>query len=161
MVCHKYNDFNYVHGCVWTANVSCASGAGCIPFEGHAMVAYHEHNSSTYGNYIWIVPIAHMIILTRLVTTFFELFNKDLEKEIKKNKNRIPDSFSKLCILHQDISKLLTELDAEMRWFFAVSFSFFIFLLIFVLYWIIKTSKPLNTIYIHNHSHVLFNISKM
>ena len=94
-----------------------------------------------------------MIILTRLVTTFFELFNKDLGKEIKKNKNR----FSKLCILHQDIIKLLTELDAEMRWFFAVSSSFFIFLLIFVLYWIIKTSKPLNTIYyILNHSHVLF-----
>ena len=102
-----------------------------------------------YENSIWIVPIAHMTVLTRLVTTCFELFNKHLKMEIEKNKNRIPKSFPKLFILHQDISKLLTELDTDMRWFFTVSFSFSIFLLIFVMYWITKTSKPLNTIYIY------------
>jgi len=115
-----------------------------------------------YGNSSWIVPIAHMTILTRLVTTCFELFNKHLKKEIEKNKNRIPDSFSKLCILHQDICKLLTELDADMRWFFAVSYSSITFLIIFVLYWIIKTSKPLNAInHTLPHLHILSNISKM
>jgi len=99
-----------------------------------------------YGTSIWIVPIAHMTILTRLVTTCFELFNKHLKKEIKKNKHRVPESFQKLFTLHQDISKLLTELDADMRWFYATFYSSITFFIIFALYWIIKTSKPLNVI---------------
>ncbi|XP_052766802.1 uncharacterized protein LOC128207732 isoform X1 [Mya arenaria] len=89
---------------------------------------------------VWIVPQANAIILSKTLTTVFTVYNETFEKQITDNKNNLPENFPRMRQLHINICKLVEELDNDMGWFYATDMGFMIFLTVFTLYQIVKTT---------------------
>lgn len=92
-----------------------------------------------YSSFVWIIPHANVIILSRTLTRQFQSFNKYLADTIENQGSVIPANFQKLRLLHTDLSKLISDFDKDFGWFCGISLAFHIALNVFSLYQIIKT----------------------
>ena len=110
------------------------------PFEDTAWS--HAEVSVAYflASAVWLVPQANAVVVCSSVTYVFKSFNKFLEENICQKSKPFPPNFKKMRHLHLNLCKLVEELDNDMGWFFAADFVFSIFLTLFAVYQMIKTS---------------------
>ena len=114
------------------------------PFEATAWSHVLVIVPSLFACMAWIVPQANAAALCRSLTALFKSFNKYMERTIIDNNYRFPDNFTRMRLLHLNLCNLVEELDNDFSWFFATDFVFVIFISLFILYQMIKTS--MNTI---------------
>jgi len=89
---------------------------------------------------VWLVPQANIVVVCSSVTHVFKSFNTSLEENICRKSKQFPPNFKKMRHLHLNLCNLVEELDSDMGWFFAADFVFIIFLNLFAVYQMIKTS---------------------
>ena len=95
-------------------------------------------------NMVWIIPVCHVIALTRTLTFVFNAFNEHFAKQINDTKTSVPANFKRMRILHLRICQLLEEMDGDLKWFFASSFVVGVGGSVVKLYQIMRT--PLDTL---------------
>ncbi|XP_045182101.2 uncharacterized protein LOC123540846 isoform X1 [Mercenaria mercenaria] len=86
----------------------------------------------------WIIPVAFVISLTKLIQEAFNSLNKYKSKLCEQNGCKMVENFQKIRMLHLNLSKLVSDLDEDLGWFYAIIFTFNIGLSVFTLYQIIK-----------------------
>ena len=94
----------------------------------------------TVQTLIWIFPMFYIILISTLLIQTFEAFNDFLEKHIANNVIKMTCKFHKIRVLHLNLSKMVSELDRDFGYYYAVVFVLSIGLACFILYQILKTS---------------------
>ena len=130
-------------------NIS-ALGAQIIYIGGYFYTAPFETNVGTLvvfflcmtaGTLAWIIPISFVICFTKLIQEAFKSLNEYKSKVCKQTGCKPVGKFQKLRLLHLDLCKLVSDLDNDLGWFYAIIFTFNIGLSVFTLYQIIKIIK--------------------
>ena len=92
---------------------------------------------------IWILPIWYMVVISTLLTMTFKVLNEFLKNLITDNCFNMACEFRRIRLLHLNLSKMVSDLDKDFRYYFATLFLFGICLACFTLYQIIRT--PMGT----------------
>ncbi|XP_052275676.1 uncharacterized protein LOC127874991 isoform X4 [Dreissena polymorpha] len=95
---------------------------------------------------LWIIPQAYAMVLSRILTLLFEIFTEKLEQDICSDRCTVPNNFQKLRLLHLKLSKLVSDLDKDLSWFYAADIGFGTGLGVFSLYQIMKTTMDTFTL---------------
>jgi len=115
-----------------------------VPFE----FTVEQQILTTIGyivtNMVWIIPVCHVITLTRTLTFVLNAFNKHFAKQINDDKTSVPANFKRMRVLHLRICQLLEEMDGDLKWFFASNFLAHVAGAVFGMYLIVRT--PLDTL---------------
>jgi hypothetical protein len=127
-------------------NIS-ALGVQISLIGGYLYTAPFETNSATLAAFFicmtaaslaWIAPIAFIICFTKLIQEAFKSLNKYKTKVCKQNGCKMVGNFQKFRLLHLNLCKLVSDLDEDLGWFYAIIFIFNIGLSVFTLYQIVK-----------------------
>ena len=116
------------------------------PFSKSPITSCIALSMMSVATFAWVLPIVYVILISTLLTATFQAFNDFLEKQIKQNGLKPTYSFYKIRLLHLNLSTVVSELDNDFKYMFAVMFIFNIGNACFILYQIIK--MPLNTIHL-------------
>ena len=95
---------------------------------------------------VCLVPQTYFVVISKSMTHVFESFNDYLEKVTKGQGPPIQTNLQRLRLLHMDTSKLVSEMDKDLGWFYGLSFAMNIFLCVFSLYQIMKTEMDTFTL---------------
>lgn len=99
-----------------------------------------------FATFVWFAPQANAIVLSRTLCRVFTAFNKYLANTIKNQENTIPSNLQRLRILHMDMSKLVSDLDKDLSYFYGFSFAFNMGLCVFALYQVMRTQMDTFTL---------------
>ena len=92
---------------------------------------------------MWMIPQAYFVVISKSMTHVFESFNDYLEKVTKGQGPPIQTNLQRLRLLHMDTSKLVSEMDKDLGWFYGLSCTMNMFLSLFSLYHIMKTEMDI------------------
>ena len=70
---------------------------------------------------VMMIPQAHYVVISKAMTHVFESFNDYLEKVTKGQGPPIQTNLQRLRLLHMDTSKLVSEMDKDLGWFYGLS----------------------------------------
>ena len=95
---------------------------------------------------MWLVPVFYVILVSTLLSATFGALNKFLEKHIANNVLKVTHTFKRIRHLHLNLSRMISELDKDFGYYFAVIFVLNVGTSCFILYQMLKT--PLATIHL-------------
>ena len=113
------------------------------PFEKSALLIILENVVFMILTAIWIFPMFYIIVVSTLLISTFEVFNKFLEKHIEQNSATMTCKFQKIRQLHLNLCKVVSYLDQDFRCYFAAIFLFSVGLSCFILYVILKSQDDI------------------
>ena len=87
---------------------------------------------------VWLFPMFYIMLISTILTTTFEEFNKFLNKHIEQNCSAMIYKFQKIRQLHLNLCKMVSQCDQDFGWYFATIFVFSIGSTCFVLYVLLK-----------------------
>ena len=70
---------------------------------------------------VCLVPQTYFVVISKAMTHFFKSFNDYLEKVTKSQGPPIQTNLQRLRLLHMDTSKLVSEMDKDLGWFYGLS----------------------------------------
>ena len=93
--------------------------------------------------FVWFIHILYVVMMSTILISTFELFNQYLEKHIADSSFRMTCKFKKIRQLHLNLSKMVSDLDKDLKYYYATSIVLNVGISSFILYHIIKT--PMGT----------------
>ena len=111
------------------------------PFQESIVMVFLENFFFMALTLIWIIPMFYIIVVSTMLVSTFEVFNKFLEKHIEQNSATMTNQFQRIRQLHLNLCKMVSHLDQDFGYYFAVIFVFSVGLSCFLLYLILK-SQP-------------------
>ena len=112
------------------------------PFSSSAPAITLAMLLTTMVCFVWLMSVFYIIIMATLLTATFDMFNKFLETKITKNVRNLASIFPKIRLLHLNLSQMVSELDSDLGYTFAVIFVLNIGISCFILHQILKASVP-------------------
>ena len=113
------------------------------PFSPSTLTVIYFIYVSSVVTFVWFMHILYAAMFSTLLISTFEVFNQYLEKHIAGSCFRMTCKFQKIRQLHLNLSKMVSELDKDLGYYYATSIVINVGMLSFILYHIIKT--PMGT----------------
>lgn len=111
------------------------------PFESNPLTLTAFFILITASTCVWILPVAYVIMVSKLLQEAFDCLSNHGSTVCKLHACKMPDNFQKIRLLHMNLSRLVQDIDKDLSWFYAASFTFNIGLSVFTLYQIMNTTR--------------------
>ncbi|KAL4238529.1 hypothetical protein ACF0H5_003236 [Mactra antiquata] len=109
------------------------------PFGGSPATITVAMIVSFYASCVWVFPTFFVVMISKLLYETIHSYNKFSSVHCTKEGCHMADDIQRVRLLHANLCKLVNDLDGDLSWFYASSFTFSIGIAVFTLYQIMKT----------------------